>query len=213
MNTTYIIDRVNMDDNTVVYKTKNGKWKPLYQNQSSLDGACAIISMYMCMLVVNLLPYKNIRLLAKDKDYEKFVKHFFKNKGMHLEGNNFDKLCQELKRLGFSAYVDNAFDPEDKNISLFSECILENLPIIIGVEWKGGGSHAMLAVGFEEDEQKNIRKVYCMDPDSPEPHIAPWNAYISLPIKGEGRYPHHYVSLDPKKNNDCRIVDFIEFDK
>lgn len=73
----------------------------------------------------------------------------------------------------------------------------DNLPLITAITFKGG-AHAILAIGYEEQEGV-IRKIFCLDPGHTISQTALWNSVIIL-NEGKGMYCHQYITDKEDEN-------------
>ena len=64
-----------------------------------------------------------------------------------------------------------------------------NRPVEIAFRYRGGGGHAVLAVGYEKKDGM-ISSLYCLDPGYEAPKARKYNAEIRLNNKGK-RIQHH----------------------
>ncbi|MDT4868640.1 hypothetical protein FQZ97_1036190 [compost metagenome] len=59
---------------------------------------------------------------------------------------------------------------------------IEEIPLV-GVEWKGGGGHWMLVVGYQgvvKDGHTQLTHLLCLDPGQESPRASLWNAVIEV---------------------------------
>lgn len=76
-----------------------------------------------------------------------------------------------------------------------------NEPIMIAEVFKHGGAHAVLAIGYEENNNE-ITKLFCLDPGSHIPSNAYWNTVIITNQNSNSKYSH--ISID--SDNRCSDV-------
>jgi hypothetical protein len=193
-----IIPQLHIDAVGIRSKPLRGKLQPVHFRQGELDGACAVYSTIMILIILNKVRYRDIELFGKDHDGRTSIgrlkKELFDTKGMHRYGqylahDEFDSIADILRR-SFAKHVAITL-AEKKNVNPASICeaINEDLPVLISVIYQGGGAHAMVAIGYEMNEQELITKIFCLDPAYPAPKFTYWNSYIDL-NSGTARFPH-----------------------
>ena len=71
----------------------------------------------------------------------------------------------------------------------------EDNPVIISTEF-GNGAHALLAIGYEtEDNDDKITKILCLDPSEEAPLYTYWNCIIDVSrTGGKLEYPFVYIT-------------------
>lgn len=184
MKTINIIKSLHLSKDGVVARTRNGKHQSVHLRQGDLDGACAIYSTVMALIILGLIKYSDVRLGAKSKDkrtmVERLKKLLFEEQGLHREGHEFDEIKQMLKK-SYSRFV-SVDDPiEGPDITIIEEIknqIVADNPVIISYEFSGG-AHALVAIGIES-EGSEVTKILCLDPGYPTPKFTYWNSVIDL---------------------------------
>ncbi|MGI2204542.1 hypothetical protein ACROAH_11715 [Shewanella oncorhynchi] len=95
-----------------------------------------------------------------------------------------------------------------------SECIDTDNPVVVGIDWQGGGAHWALVVGYEyfenQDDTQIITKLYLLDPGFEGPTTTYWNAVIQVAdntgsIINSGRFPSNHWSSNANKPTLCKI--------
>ena len=76
---------------------------------------------------------------------------------------------------------------DTKSVEIIKDTIDERIPIIISIGETSPSSdwgHAMLAIGYEEDDKGNVSKILCLDPSGDYIHGRKrWNAEIQITPK------------------------------
>lgn len=191
-----IVDALHIDENGVVAKTKNGKYQKVHLQQGDLDGACAVYSTMMILIIIGTVKYSDIRLFGNeyDKRYgvERLKKELLETKGLHRKGNYFfhndyDNIKEMLQRSFSKSVV--VQHKHYQNIDIVEEIkdqILLNQPVLISIAFKTGGAHALVAIGVEFDKNNKPTKILCLDPGYSTPKFTYWNSVIDLkPYKGK----------------------------
>ena len=211
MKTIKIIEQLLIDVDGVKAKTKNGKYQTVHLRQGNLDGACSVYSTMMNLILIGAVKFSDIRLSGNnyDKRYgiERLKKEFFDLKGLHREGNyfyheEFDNIKEMLQR-SFSKHVSSTHieGNADEIIDKIHQNINNNQPLLISIAYKGSGSHALVAVGVEINEQNQPNKILCLDPGCETPKFTSWNSIIDLKPQG-GKYTFRNIT----ETGDCKYV-------
>lgn len=180
-----IVDNLRFNSkNQLVCKGKNGKECPVFKKQGSLDGACATYSVIMNLLILGVISDVDTRIYAehKNKDTKKLFKVFCNDYGMHRNGQSFYKIKRMLEE-GFGKVVEvqhtNTKTSGIETLKNIVSIIDEGLPVIISIS-NNYMCHAMLAVGYEKEEDE-VSRVFCLDPSSDYIHGRKrWNAIIDV---------------------------------
>lgn len=97
--------------------------------------------------------------MTNDMGLNGLKRSFFDLKGLHREGNyfyheEFDNIKEMLQR-SFSKHVSSTHieGNADEIIDKIHQNINNNQPLLISIAYKGSGSHALVAVGVEINEQ------------------------------------------------------------
>lgn len=205
-----IIDCVDVLDGEVKCLAKNGKWVTFFERQGTLDGACFVYSLVMCMRCKQLLPMSEDRVR---KEYS-VLRDFFYKSGMNINGHYTKEMVSKVKNFSNGKLDAEWHQILGKNDTIpLIDYLDKNEPAIITVDWSGkyAGGHALLAIGHEENEVKEITKILCIDPSLPAPQLCAWNAYIELPQKEKGSFPfiHHYKN----GKSYCQLKHFVIVNK
>jgi hypothetical protein len=211
MKTIKIINSLHIDEKGVQAKTKNGRFQTVHLRQGDLDGACAVYSTMMILIMIGVVKYNDVKVGGNnyDKRYsiERLKKELMDTKGLHRNGNyfnndNYDDLKKMLQR-SYSQWV--TVNHEEENIiDKIDENIEKNQPVLLSISYKVGGTHAIVVIGVEYDNDNNPTKILCLDPGYSRPKFTYWNSVIDLKHL-VGKYPFrnitesgdtHYVKLN-----------------
>ncbi len=183
-----IVDNLKIQDGNLVCKDKSGFYKNVFLKQGSLDGACATYSVIMNLLILRTISEKDIRICTEHKSREtrKLFNVFCNDYGMHRNGQTFYKIKRMLKE-SFSSIVipDHKVAENEKSEELIKLTLDKKIPIIISVgdnspQW----GHAMLAIGYEENDEGKMCKILCLDPSGDYINgRRRWNAEIQITPK------------------------------
>lgn len=185
-----IVDNLKMQNNELVCKDKTGRYKPVFKKQGDLDGACATYSVIMNLLILGVITEKetHVNEEQKTRDTRKLFKVFCNDYGMHRNGQTYTKITKMIKE-SFTAVVtpEHKRTSDTKSVEIIKDTIDERIPIIISIGETSPSSdwgHAMLAIGYEEDDKRNVSKILCLDPSGDYIHGRKrWNAEIQITPK------------------------------
>lgn len=202
-----IIDRVRLTKDGLFVK---GTKQEIHLQQGSLDGACAVYSLIMNLMIIKVIKRKDV----VDLDYHhdgrtskgRLVKVFFENNGLIRKGYWFKKLQKDLnsaykKRVFANCYFLPSFaheicndipelDPSEIKASIVDEILDtldKDLPVEIGFTRKGGKSgHAIITIGYQES-QNNV-SLFCLDPGYPLTKGQIWNNILQIDMNSTSKY-------------------------
>ena len=199
----------------------NRKWQPVHLQQGEMDGACAVYSMMMNLLILKVLTRNqvvNLNTTFKGNTAKgRLFKEFFVTEGLCRDGFYFSEIKEKLshsfaKEVTSSALQYTAsLSDQTSFVEELRTAIDSDTPLITALSFKGG-AHAVLAIGYEEQKDV-VKKIFCLDPSYAISPTSFWNGVIIL-NEGEGKYSHQYItdkdedyinvceSLNIKKNND-----------
>lgn len=63
---------------------------------------------------------------------------------------------------------------------------------MVAISYKGGGAHAVVAVGYETDSD-GVYNIFCLDPDDACNPTSYWNMVIAI-NQYKGRYKHQCLT-------------------
>ncbi|MCA4572235.1 C39 family peptidase [Bacteroides xylanisolvens] len=179
----------------------NRKWQPIHLQQGEMDGACAVYSMMMNLLVLKVLTRSqvvNLNTTFKGNTAKgRLFKEFFVTEGLCRDGFYFSEIKEKLSRSFAKEVVSSAqqYTASLSDQALFVEelkdAIDDNLPLVTAISFRGG-AHAILAIGYEE-RNGGVAKIYCLDPGYLISQTSLWNSVIIL-NKGKGKYNHQYIT-------------------
>lgn len=197
-----IVNGIYLRNQQVLTKDANKHLIPLHRRQGDLDGACAVYSTIMCMLLIGYLTEEDLRLYnSPDRRTAKgkILHELMENNGLVRNGISYIILKKEIEdKCGRDLTVLRyAPQNQDKIVSQIADCIDNNIAPIISVEWNDW-AHALLAVGYETDDNEIITNILCLDPDAESPKVCAWNCYIDV-SKESGDLPYNYVSTSNKE--------------
>ena len=171
----------------------NSRKEEVFLQQGDMDGACSIYSMMMSLIACTAIKRDVATDIWKHIDGRtreaRLINAFFKGKdGMFRDGMYLKDLADRLdKEYGTKVYVnynseeDNEEMSHSEFISKLCEDLRDGLACLIGIDYqKDECGHAMLAVGYEEDEDGEIFRLFCLDPGRPIQPCSYWNAVLDI---------------------------------
>lgn len=206
-----VIHGIYLRNQQVLVKDANKHLVPLHRRQGDLDGACAVYSTIMCMLLIGYLSEEDLLLYNlpdKRTAKGKILYELMENNGLVRNGFSYIKLKKELDDKCGSDIVVNRRNPKNQDdvVSNIADLIDNDIAPIISIEWNDG-AHALLAVGYETDDNEIITNILCLDPDAESPKVCAWNCYIDV-SKESGNLPYKYVSTS-NKGYKVKLGDYI----
>lgn len=184
-----IVDNLKIQSGELVCKDSTGRFKSVFKKQGSLDGACATYSVIMNLLILGVISEKDTWINAshKTKEAKKLFKVFCNDYGMHRNGQTYFKIKKMLiESVSSVVNVVHKLTTDKDSVAIIKETIDIRLPIIISIgdriddEW----GHAMLAIGYEENDRGLVSKILCLDPSGDYIHGRKrWNSEIQITPK------------------------------
>ena len=194
-----VIKSIRLDSKGVRVKDANGSIVPLHKRQGDMDGACAVYSLAMAMLCMGVVTNEDLQIYnCADKRTRKgkLLSHFSEEQGLVRNGYSFVTMAKEIRASNFNI---NAIRKNPKEyadgINEIADFLDEDNPVIISTEF-GNGAHALLAIGYEtEDNDDKITKILCLDPSEEAPLYTYWNCIIDVSrTGGKLEYPFVYIT-------------------
>lgn len=197
----------------------NRKWQPVHLQQGEMDGACAVYSMMMDLLILKVLTRNQVVNLnttfkgntAKGRLFKEF---FFVTEGLCRDGFYFSEIKEKLshsfaKEVASSALQYTAsLSDQASFVEELRTAIDSDTPLITALSFRGG-AHAVLAIGYEEQEGV-AKKIFCLDPSYAISPTSLWNGVIIL-NEGKGKYSHQYIT--DKDDDYINICESLEIKK
>lgn len=194
-----VVKSIRLDSKGVRVKDANGSIVPLHKRQGDMDGACAVYSLAMAMLCMGVVTNEDLQIYnCADKRTRKgkLLSHFLEEQGLVRNGYSFVTMAKEIRASNFNI---NAIRKNPKEyadvINEIADFLDEDNPVIISTEF-GNGAHALLAIGYEtEDNDDKITKILCLDPSEEAPLYTYWNCIIDVSrTGGKLEYPFVYIT-------------------
>ena len=202
-----IIDKVRLSqDGLVVSGTK----QPAHLRQGELDGACAVYSMMMCLVIERIIKRNIITNVPQDLRRNtsdgRLVNHFLEKQGMVVNGYEL-KVLQEELQTAFKKKVDTVYyHREDTDvIDEIINCIDDNHPIEICFSRKRNYGHAIVVIGYQK--VNNNIWLYCLDPGYPIDECQLWNNILEIDKASTAKFNCYNF----RENNQVMIDEILYF--
>ena len=209
-----IINKVIMNKKGLLV---NGSKQLIHLRQGELDGACAVYSMMMCLIIEGIIKRSMVtnvpsRLKRNTAD-GRLVSYFLEKQGMVIDGYSLEDLSYDLQSAFRKKVIPHYFslDDVDEDFDLMKEIIIkleENHPVEIGFDRKGGKSgHAVVLIGYKQNAGSVT--FYCLDPGYPIEPGQFWNNVLKVTPTARAKYNCFNV----KENTTTFIDEFLVFEK
>lgn len=207
-----VIESLELTSNGV----RLGKKTKVHLRQGELDGACAVYSLMMYLIILRIFTYKQVidgNNIKRSTSKGRIIRNFFeKQNGLIRKGLSFADDIRDGLQYAAKKIVDCDYIPtRQETIETLKECIDNNKPLMIAVDYNKTEGHALLAIGYETRNNK-IKKVFCLDPGSDIDSTSYWNAFITLDEYSNTKYHDSYVMSDGTVNK-VMLVDAIKIEK
>ena len=207
-----VIKSIRLDSKGVRVKDANGSIVPLHKRQGDMDGACAVYSLAMAMLCMGVVTNEDLQIYnCADKRTRKgkLLSHFLEEQGLVRNGYSFVTMAKEIRASNFNI---NAIRKNPKEyadvINEIADFLDEDNPVIISTEF-GNGAHALLAIGYEtEDNDDKITKILCLDPSEEAPLYTYWNCIIDVSRTG-GKLEYPFVDITSTQSYKVALGDIL----
>lgn len=207
-----VIKSIRLDSKGVRVKDANGSIVPLHKRQGDMDGACAVYSLAMAMLCMGVVTNEDLQIYnCADKRTRKgkLLSHFLEEQGLVRNGYSFVTMAKEIRASNFNI---NAIRKNPKEyadvINEIADFLDEDNPVIISTEF-GNGAHALLAIGYEtEDNDDKITKILCLDPSEEAPLYTYWNCIIDVSRTG-GKLEYPFVNITSTQSYKVALGDIL----
>lgn len=201
------VSNIELNEGNLQVLSKDGRWIKLHYKQGDIDGACAVYSVAFCMIYEQMID--GIDASGRTSG-DRLLRELLDNYGLVRPGFRFKDLKTIIDRYKKKSWrVEYCPDTPKYCVQGICSEINDDLTPIIGIDYSGGKlGHALLAVGYEYDEESGkVSKIFCLDPGAPTPRTAIWNSYIDV---NNLRKPSIYVNNDPEYLPEkCSLSDYM----
>lgn len=206
MTTISVLDAVKMDHFGARVKDADNKLIALHKQQGFLDGACAVYSTIMDLLILGYLSNEDLKIynpIDSRTSKGKFLQQLLEDRGLVREGFSYTVLARLLKESCADLDIQHKKPETEKCAEMIAGYIDDDTPVIISVTHRDG-AHALVTIGYEYDSDDVITKLLCMDPAYPASRVSAWNCFIEIPKTGRKCY-----LCGTDGNYECKLSDLI----
>lgn len=193
-----------------------GGTSKVHLRQGELDGACAVYSLMMYLIILRIFTYKQVtegNNIKRSTSKGRIIRNFLERQdGLIRKGLGFADDIKDGLQFAAKSIVDcNYIASRQETIETLKRCIDDNKPLMIGVDYNKVDGHALLAIGYETRNDK-IKKIFCLDPGSDITPVSYWNAVISIDEHSNTKYRDSYFTANGNVNK-VTLADAIKIEK
>jgi len=191
-----IIDKVTLTKEGLMVKgTKQGA----HLRQGELDGACAVYSMMMCLVIEKIIKRNIItnvpESLRRNISDGRLINHFLEKQGMVVDGYELKILKDELQSAFRKKVAPCYYSADEYDLTaVIKEAIDSNQPVEIKFSRKRQYGHAVVIIGYKEERDKT--SFYCLDPGYPMEECQIWNNVLEVDLAATAKYNCHNFRED-----------------
>ena len=183
-----IIDKVILTKEGLMVKgTKQGA----HLRQGELDGACAVYSMMMCLVIEKIIKRNIItnvpESLRRNTSDGRLINHFLEKQGMVVDGYELKILKAELQSAFRKKVNPYYYSADEYDLpTVIKEALDSNKPVEICFSRKRQYGHAVAIIGYKEEKDKT--SFYCLDPGYPMEECQIWNNVLEVDLNATAKY-------------------------
>lgn len=194
----------------------NINFEPVHLMQGDMDGACGPYALMMCFLINTVVTREEATNIHNADGRSRLGK--FRNRLLEFGSLCKDGTCSKNLEGLSDIFKDQLLatiihDPQTRKLAQQCiECLDTNNPIILGINFQGGGGHWLTVIGYESYDGY-LTKLLVLDPGQPAPNQGLWNVVIELfdrdaNVINKGKYPSIYSVSDAHSMN-IKVDDFV----
>jgi len=196
-----IINRLQLSDIGLIVK---GTKQEVHLQQGTMDGACTVYSMMMCLIIARAIHRNDVVNLDDEKikgntSKGRLIRNFLYNNGLVRKGYELNDLNDELlhtfQKIVHTEYHSLELDGDDFIPNIIN-ALNNNYPVELAFQRKGKSGHAVVAIGHEKNPTGVL--LYVLDPG------------YSMPF---GQYWNNVIQIDSNSNCKYNALDFVEKEK
>ena len=186
-----IINKLQISDKGLTVK---GTKQEVHLQQGTMDGACAVYSMMMCLIIARAIHRNDIVTLDDSKikgntSKGRLIRNFLYNNGLVRKGYELNDLEDELlysfQKIVHTEYYSIKQDGNDFIPNIIN-ALDNNDSVELGFSYKRKGGHAVVAIGYEKNTMGIL--LYVLDPGYPMPLGQYWNNVIQINTSSAIKY-------------------------
>ena len=191
-----IIDKLALTKEGLMVR---GTKQEAHLRQGELDGACAVYSMMMCLVIEKIIKRNTItnvpESLRRNTSDGRLINHFLEKQGMVINGYELKILQDELQSAFRKKVKSYYYSVDEYNLlDVVKEAIDNNHPVEICFTRKRQYGHAVVIVGYKQGKD-NIG-FYCLDPGYPMDECQMWNNVLEVDTTATAKYNCHNFRED-----------------
>ena len=186
-----IINRLQLSDMGLMVK---GTKQEVHLQQGAMDGACAVYSMMMCLIIARAIHRNEVVNLNDEKikgntSKGRLIRNFLYNNGFVRNGYELNDLNDELlhsfQKIIHTDYYSIGQDGDDFMPNIL-KALDNNNPVELTFQRKGKSGHAVVAIGYEKNANGVL--LYILDPGYSMPSGQYWNNVIQIDSNSTCKY-------------------------
>ena len=191
-----IIDKVILTKDGLMVK---GTKQVAHLRQGELDGACAVYSMMMCLVIEKIIKRNIItnvpESLKRNTSDGRLINHFLEKLGMVVDGYELKILKDELQSAFRKKVTPYYYSADEYDLpAVIKEAIDSNKPAEISFSRKRQSGHAVVIIGYKMGKDKT--SFYCLDPGFPLDKCQMWNNVLEVDTTATVKYNCHNFRED-----------------
>ena len=208
-------------DGELVSAGSSYRGSAIFMRQGDLDGACAIYSLMMMLIMNHRINRRELVTRDKAPGYtsiKRLQDEFLGDlPGLYKEGFYFNDLSDKLSssyRKVASAITFTTIPKRKDRISKkeldnkIRETLKAGFPVQVGFTYYKGGGHSVVAIGFQEFHNGwDYMRLFCLDPGHELPQQAFWNTILDIRLDYGSRIK--YRSHDYSTRRWCDVDEIL----
>lgn len=190
--------------------------------QGDLDGACGPYAAMTAMVAAGLLTRQQaIDLWAKSPDRRtKFARAIDGIPALVQDGIDGEQLIELIRAVEKKVHgkttctISDSLDDEDqvrigRSLIPIVKSALDDseMPVVLKLDWEGGGAHWVVAIGYEAEEDDSVAHFLVLDPGFDVVRTQIWNGLLSAQPAKSGPKPYPYWCGNAGKHDRyCQIT-------
>jgi hypothetical protein len=190
----YTIVQLDTTENGPEALNENNNFQKVFLNQGTLDCACGPYSIFMALLTLGVIERDEATSFNIDGRTKvgKLINELNNNHFSLFKKGTYLKDLENILSYNFNKSLNiKSLKKSGREIIDFTiEQLKNDCPTIVGLRFKNG-AHWMLAVGYEEHENKIIRLLF-LDSSGEQPNFCSWNSIVDINKPKKGIYPYKW---------------------
>jgi hypothetical protein len=193
MESYYVISGIKIKGAEIVSELTK---ETVFEYQGSADGSCGPYSLFMALKIVGVLYKKDLLPYNKPdrrSSVGKFMNQMHDFPHLMKDGTGLRDIFDLIKNNFSSKLKSTLSELKDKVlIDFVISMLVQDKPTIMGITFKDGGGHWMLAVGYACNEKGKPTKLLFLDPSGEKPTFSPWNSVLDISVKRKSEFSYNW---------------------